>query len=111
MANSNSVMIHKLQKALNLQGQKILYNTSQFYSDKQNRPVTCYHIKRAVYNEQTGKNKNEEIFKSTSQIQIVLFLRDYLFIVQGKELPTDNETWNEIRKTTILGGIENGKNI
>ena len=104
MANSNSTMIHKLQKALNLQGQKILYNTSQFYSDKQERPITFYHIKRAVYNEQTGKNKNEEIFKTTSQIQVVLFLRDYLFLVEGKELPTDNETWNEIRRTTVLCG-------
>lgn len=99
MGNSNSTMIHKLQRAINVRGEKLLYQTSQFYSDTQNRPVTVYHIKKAVWDKSRNRNKNIELFQTTSQIQIVLFLRDYWYTINGKELPTDNETWNEIRRT------------
>ena len=94
---SNSVMIHKLQQAINEKGQRILYSTSQFYSKDQNRPVTVYYIKQSVYDDETGKSKNVELFKSTSQIQIVLFLRDIWFEINGWEIPTDNEQWNKIK--------------
>lgn len=92
---SNSTMIHKLQHAINSRGYQILYSTSQFYSLKQNRPVTMYYIKQAELDEDTGKIKNVELFKSTSQIQIVLFLRDMWFEINGWEIPTDNPVWNE----------------
>ena len=91
---SNTVTIHKLQQALNMRGCKILYSTSQFYSEQQQRPITQYHIKQAVIDEDTGKNKNIELFKSTSQIQILLFLRDMWYELNGWEIPTDNEIWN-----------------
>ena len=39
MPTSNTQMIYKLQFALNSRGMKILCNRSQFYSDKQNRPI------------------------------------------------------------------------
>ena len=99
---SNSVMIHRLQTALNRKGMKIMYSTSQFYSDKQDRPVTIYHIKQAVYDEGKGKHTNQELFQSTSQIQIVLFLRDLWYTLNGIDLPTDNEKWNEIREKYML---------
>lgn len=95
---SNSVNIHKLQSAINRMGYKILYSTSQFYSDKQDRPVTVYQIKQAVWDEEKQKNRAIELFKSTSQIQILLYLRDMWFEINGWELPTDNEVWNDIRK-------------
>lgn len=76
MGNSNTVMIHKLQTALNTKGQNILYNTTQFYSAEQNRPITVYHIKKAVYDEEQQKMVNLELFKSCSQMQVVLFLKD-----------------------------------
>lgn len=104
---SNSVMIHKLQQALNMNGLRIMYSTSQFYSAKQDRPVTIYHIKQAVYDESRDKYVNQEIFNSTSQIQIVLYLRDLWYGINGKELPTDNEQWNEIR-AKIQGVNYNG---
>lgn len=94
---SNSVMIHKLQQAINLKGGKILYNTSQFYSEKQDRPVTMYHIKQAVFDEEKQKNVNVTLFKSTSQIQIVLYLRDLWYEMNGLEVPKDNETWNAVK--------------
>ncbi len=100
---SNSTMIHKLQQAINGKGEKILYNTSQFYSADQNRPVTIYHVKKAVYDEEKAKTVNVELFKSTSQIQIVLYLRDYWFELNGWEIPQDNNVWNNIKE-------ENGHN-
>ena len=104
---SNSVMIHKLQTALNNKGMKIMYSTSQFYSSKQDRPVTIYHIKQAVYDESRDKYVNQELFNATSQIQIVLYMRDLWYSVNGIELPTDNEQWNEIRQR-IQGVNYNG---
>ena len=95
---SNTTNIRKLQRALNMKGLKILYSTTQFYSEEQNRPVTMYIIKRAVYDEQRGRNTNVELFKSTSQLQIMLFLRDMWFEVIGKEIPQDNIKWNEVKK-------------
>ena len=95
---SNSTNIRKLQRALNMKGLKILYSTTQFYSEEQNRPVTMHIIKRAVYDEQRGRNTNVELFKSTSQLQIMLFLRDMWFEVIGKEIPQDNIKWNEVKK-------------
>jgi hypothetical protein len=100
---SNSTNIHRLQQAINAKGGKILYSTSQFYSEQQGRPVTVYHLKTAVYDESKGKNINIELFKSTSQIQIVLFLRDMWFEMNGWEVPTDNEMWNKVKE-----GLNNG---
>lgn len=99
MPNSNITMIKKLQKALNRKGHRLLYNTSQFYSDKQDRPITMYYIKKAVLDEETGKNNYTELFKSTSMIQVVLFMRDLWYLANNIELPVDNEEWNKIRDT------------
>lgn len=101
---SNSTMIHKLQTAINLTGNKILYNTSQFYSDKQERPVTVYSVRRSVPGN-NGRNKSILLFKSTSQIQILLFLRDMWFELNNKELPIDNENWNIIREKIKNGEV------
>lgn len=97
MAASNSTMIHKLQRAINAQGEKLLYDTQQFYSNDQNRPITMYRIRKTYKNEATGRNKYVELFSSASQIQIVLFLRDYWYEINGWEVPTDNEMWEKIK--------------
>lgn len=103
MPNSNVVMIKKLQNAINSKGYKILYNTSQFYSTEQNRPVTIYYLKRAIEDENNPKkHRYIEIFKSTSMIQIVLCLRDIWYSINNQELPTDNEEWNKLRKGIIF---------
>lgn len=107
MPNSNITMIKKLQKAINNKGYKLIYETSQFYSDKQDRPITFYHIKRAIYNPDIGKNLYVEIYSSTSMIQIVLCLRDIWYMINDMELPQDNEDWNEIRKK--IGVLNNAE--
>lgn len=99
MPRSNSTMIHKLQNAINDKySYNVLYNTSQFYSDDQERPVTIYTIKKSVYDKKKGRNVNIELFHSTSQIQIVLFLRDLWYQLEGLEIPTDNEEWNRAKE-------------
>lgn len=100
---SNSVMIHKLQQALNSRGLRVMYSTSQFYSMTQDRPITIYHIKQATYDAEREKFVNQELFNSTSQIQIVKFLRDMWYTLNGLELPTDDEKWNEIRDRAMKG--------
>ena len=100
---SNATMIKKLMQALNLRGMRVLYTTSQFWSPTENRPVTIYNVKQAVWDDDKEKFVNIELFKSTSQIQIVLFLRDLWYSINGKELPQENEVWNEIKSDSQKG--------
>lgn len=96
--NSMSTMIHKLQTAINSKGERITYNTSQFYSEEKKRPVTKYIIKKAIPNEDNPKRSHQvELFSAYSQLQIVLYLRDYWFTLNGIELPKDNKMWNMLR--------------
>ena len=107
---SNLVMIHKLQHALNdKKGMKIMYSTSQFYSEDQNRPVTIYHIKEAKWDKHMQKWINVELYHATAQIRIVLFLRDLWYTVNGKELPKADEQWEEIRKTIDIFDSRKGE--
>ena len=94
MPASNKTMIHKLQMAINQHGGCILLDKSQFFSDEQHRPITIYKV--CTRNLATGKK--EKLFDTTSQIQIVLYLRDYWYLMNGKELPTGNEMWEEIKQ-------------
>ena len=99
MPRSNSAMIRNLQSAINQKyDYRILCNRSQFYSNDQDRPITFYIVKKSVFDEEKGKNVNIELFSSTSQIQIVLFLRDLWYQLEGLEIPTDNEEWNRAKE-------------
>ena len=102
-------MIRKLRSAINERGEKILYSTSEFYSEEQKRPITIYSIKKAVWDEKKGRNQNIELFHTTSQIQIVLFLRDYWYKLNNMKLPTDNKIWNKIRKEIEVQNNGKGK--
>lgn len=96
---SNIKNIRKLQTAINsISETKILYQTAQFWTPHDKRAIQKYIIKRSVYNATTERYDAEEIFSTYSQLQVILFLRDYLFTLQGKEIPTDNKLWNEIKE-------------
>lgn len=97
--NSNNVMIRKLRNAINQKGAKIAYSTTEIFLENQPFPSTMYVIKQAEKNDKTGKNKYEELFHTFSQIQVVLFLRDYWYVLNNIPLPTDNPKWNAIRET------------
>ena len=96
-------VIKKLQKAINITfDRKILVNKSQFYSDKSNKIIEMIVIKQAVWDEKKQKIVNIKLFESTSDIQIVLYLRDLWYRLNGWEVPTDNDYWNEIKKKKEL---------
>ena len=96
---SNIKTIKKLQMAINTKcDYKILYQTTQFFSATQKRPVTKYILRKAIINPETQKSESEEVFNTYSQLQIILYLRDFWYAVNGLDLPTDNEMWNEIKQ-------------
>lgn len=97
MAYQQTKIIYKLRQAIESKGYTLLFTSTEFYSKEKQRPIAIYHIKESYYNPKTDKYDSKEIFASPSHIQIVFFLRDYLFAIEGKELPTDNEMWNTIR--------------
>lgn len=106
MPASNSTMIHRLQTAINKKfGAKILVNRSQWFSEKQDRPVTTWVIRKAIWDAEKERTRSVEIFKSTSQIQIVLFLRDMWYKLNGWDMPPANEEWEKIRKDVNFGGL------
>lgn len=95
-------MIHKLQQAINGNGGRLLLDRAQFFSEELKRPITMYRLCEVTYDENNEPKKNC-IFSTASQLQIVLFLRDYWFIMQGKEIPLqNNQTWADIRKEKQL---------
>jgi len=107
MAKAFGPQIKKLQKAINEKyDARILLNKTQFYSSKTDRPIELIVIKQAIWDSERQKYKNIELFSSSSDIQIVLWLRDYWYELNGWEIPTDNEEWNKARakyEERILG--------
>lgn len=113
----------KLQTACNrLFGVKLLINTRQWFSDDQNRAVTQYVIMQTVKNDDKNKDINIELFKTYSQVQLVLFMRDKWYELNGWEIPHNNEEWEEVKnkynekviteQRTVIAGrntIDNGR--
>jgi len=94
----NRNMIKKLQTAINQRfGEQLLYERRQFYSTSENRPINMYVIKKALYNPVKNRQDSIEMFKTSSQIQTILYLRDYWFELNGWEIPIDNPDWNMIK--------------
>lgn len=87
----------KLITALNRgYGDTLLYTTREFMGIE-GHPHTMYGISRAVWDEEKHKYSAVKIYESASLIRVVFYLRDLLFIAQGKPLPMDNKMWNEFR--------------
>lgn len=90
-------MAKKLQRAINDNyDEKLLVNKDQFYSEEQSRAVDIYSVKKCVVED--NKKTYIELFKSSSQVQIVLYLRDYWYQLNGWEIPTDNPEWESAKK-------------
>lgn len=98
-----SYIIRKLQRACNVvYDEHLCYNINQWYSDRHKREINRYTLHKQVYDKKTGKSTKVELFSTYSLLQMVFFLRDYWYMLEGKELPTDNEMWNKKREETIL---------
>ncbi len=89
---SNRQKIGKLQYALDRLGYTVFYSTHQFRSDTQNRLITMHKLEHRVWDPKKERFRNEEIFSSASQIQVLLFLRNILFWLEGKDIPPLNNT-------------------
>lgn len=113
MPAGNTRLLRKLQSAINSYSEdKILVSQNEWYSDKRKCPITSYVIKKALPpdNILKGRKKTQELFTTTSQIQAVLYLRDYWYLLRGMEIPTDNEYWNMIKATKgITIDVENNQ--
>lgn len=95
---SNIKTIKKLQLAINMNCPfRILYTTNQFYSVDKQMPVTKYCLRKAELDYETHRSESVEIFSTYSQLQIILYLRDLWYTWLGKELPKDNEVWENIK--------------
>ena len=100
MAKAFSVQIKKLQKAINEKyDAKILINKTEYYSEKSDRPLELLVIKQAIWDDNKQRFKNVERFSSPSDVQIVLWLRDYWYELNGWEIPTDNEEWDKAKES------------
>lgn len=91
----------KLQSAINQStgdSAKLLINTQQWYSKDKGRTITSYVIKQSTMDANRSYRNNVELFRTYSQVQMVLWLRDYWYELNGWEVPTDNNTWEELKK-------------
>ena len=80
----------KLAKGINAKyGTRIVINTNEFYNDS-GSVVRMYEIKDS-YCGQHREPINKRLFRSASAIYTILFMRDLLLILDGKELPPDEE--------------------
>lgn len=94
----NRNIIKKLQMGINQKfGEQLLYERRQFYSKQQQRPINMYIIKKTVFNPVDNTVSTVELFKSASQIRVILYLRDYWYELNGWEVPMDNTEWNMIK--------------
>jgi len=99
MAKVFGPQIKKLQRAINdTFNAKILINKTQYYSKDADRPLELLVVKQAIWDDEKNKFKNVELFRSASDIQIVLYLRDMWYELNGWEIPTDNEEWNKTKE-------------
>lgn len=76
--NLNRIM-RKLQRAILQKGLVIKIGSTQFYSAEQNRMITIHILSaRITYRNTHGewKEKDYEILRSASQIEVVNFLND-----------------------------------
>lgn len=102
MAKKFGPQIKKLQRAINEKyGEKLLVNKTQFISNTNDKPFEMIIIKKAIWDDERQKYKNVEVFSSTSDVQIVLWLRDYWYELNGWEIPADNEEWNKAKALYI----------
>lgn len=90
--------INKLQRGINAMGGMIVIDHTQFYSKQLNSVVAKYTVKQAYFDESVGRTLSYELFSAYSQIQIIFYLRDHLYHLQGKKIPDDNYEWEVAKR-------------
>lgn len=75
-------------------GIKLLVTTKEWFSEQKQVLMPYYIVYQHHYDEKTKKSSQEELFRCGNKIQVVLFLRDYWFKLNGWEIPKD-DYWDE----------------
>lgn len=83
--------IKKLQKALNHKGLRITVSTSQFWSATEQKAINVYYVYGNEMDFEAQKSVQIELFRSASQVYIILFLRDIWYTLNGVEIPEEEE--------------------
>ena len=105
--NPQRVVMKKLQTAINSKfGEKLLLTHTQWYKPDTDQVRDMLILRKSVFDEAKGKYVPIEVFRTPSNIQMVLFLRDYWFTLNGWELPTSgNPVWEELKEKGITDKI------
>lgn len=89
--------VKKLQTACKIKfGIKLLLDQRQWYHKDKDMAVTVYTLYQAVSNE--ANSSKIKLFQTYSQIQLVLFMRDLWYELNGWEVPNDNKVWEDIKQ-------------
>ena len=89
----------KIADALNFTyGCHVVVNNKSFFGREQ-KPVKMYIVQDSWYDPDTGAWVDKELFKTASGVYCCLFLRDLLFSFQHKELPNEDNRYQDIRES------------
>ena len=93
----------KLVKALNSRGYTVTYGSKEFMAkDGTIHNMNMLYI--VTYNEEKNRYDSTPIYSTPSLVRLVMYLRDFWYIINGQELPTDQELWNKLRQKLIDEG-------
>ena len=112
MAKKFGPTIKKLQNAINGTGKlHVTINKQQYYIAEDEKVCELLVVNSATV-DKNGKARYTEMFSSASDIAITLFLRDTWYGLNGWEIPTDNEYWEEQKRKYKVRqeNRKNGKN-
>lgn len=73
---------------------KLLITTKEWFSEQKGVLMPYYIIYKHHYDAKTRKSSQEELFRCGNKIQVVLYLRDYWYNLNGWEIPKDTY-WDE----------------
>ena len=77
-------------------GVNLLIQQRQWYSEDKQMAMTYYTVHKVdIVN---GKKTQLELFHTYSQVQLVLFMRDFWYSLNGWEVPNNNPIWEEAKR-------------
>ena len=93
----------KFVKALNSRGYCVTYGSREFMA-KDNKIHNMNMLYLVQWNEEKQKYESMPLYSTPSLVRLVMYLRDFWFIINDMELPDDQLLWNELRGRLIDEG-------
>lgn len=101
MRKSTQDMCDKLIMALQTRGILLTHTVKPFYN--RDGKMVKMHVVNYVQHI-NGSYLYEEIFHTSSAVYLLFYLRDFWFIVTGRELPNDHGRWVNKREELAKKG-------